>query len=201
MKKHKKRKIILPILTSVLLIILLNWRVIVKFTGDAIKNLNKNYREINRIINDEKFRYLTVNNVTENDGVFQICLELTGSTDDYDKILEESVKAFDDITNKVNRSSDMYNKKLQLTIRESDSLPELVIICNYEYDFKAVKSKVENEFSFSDIVSINIDCPVTNLDCLKKRKILILETGSNCDLVEANIVKEDSTASKKANRK
>ena len=98
MKKHKKRKIILPILTSVLLIILLNWRVIGKFTGDAIKNLNKNYREINRIINDEKFRYLTVNNVTENDGVFQICLELTGSTDDYDKILEESVKAFDDIT-------------------------------------------------------------------------------------------------------
>ena len=88
----------------------------------------------------------------------------------------------------------MYNKKLQLTIRESDSLPELVIICNYEYDIKAVKSNVENEFSFSDIVSINIDCPVTNLDCLKNRKKLILETGSNCDLVEANIVKEDSTA-------
>ena len=183
MKKHKKGKIVLPILTAVLLIILLNWRVIVKFTGDAIKNLNKNYREINRIINDDKYRYLTVDNVADNDGVFQICLELTGSTDDYDKILEESVKAFDDITNKVNRSSDMYNKKLQLTIRESASLPELIIICNYEYDFKAVKSKVKNEFSFSDIISINIDCPVTNLDCLKKRKILILETGCNCDLV------------------
>lgn len=188
------KKLILFILKIFIIICILNLRLTIYIfahiflspTNDKVAD-----REIKQIVSSYELTHIEYQYTTKmRNGTYNIVFYSKGlsASEESDMMLKETVDIYYSILNSIKKSSKLYNSRISLEVSESPSLPLCIELYNYQYNMVSVNAQI-GDISFYDLVSVKIDCPITNLKPLEgsKDEILFLWLGANCETDNVNL--------------
>lgn len=185
-KKHSK---LLLAFIFLLLLIAIPWRIIPLAAGKtfSFSNVPKTYKEIKKITKDSQYSIIELRSVDLFHDVY--CIEFdchnfsSSDPSQCNKAFQETINAFETIVSASDDGSDFYNKKIKIELRQSESLPLTIELCNYKPDADPSGDE-NNDFVFNRIISLGINFPLNDISILDdlNYEIKYLDIGPNCKL-------------------